>query len=59
MIYVLGTGVEIYPGINWTNAISYILCLVTVLVVIGVFSLGLLYYDKVKKPLLMSKSLLG
>jgi len=48
MIYVKTTGVEIYPGISWDNSITFIVSIMTFLIVIVVFILGKLYYDKVK-----------
>lgn len=59
MIYVKTTGIEIYPGISWDNLITFIVSIMTFLIVIGVFTLGKLYYDKVKQPLISKTVLLG
>lgn len=37
MFYVLVTGIEIYPGINWRNGISYIISVITLGIMFGVF----------------------
>ncbi|CAD8175981.1 unnamed protein product [Paramecium pentaurelia] len=55
MFYVLVTGIQIYPGINWRNGISYIISVITLGIMFGVFQLGLLYQNKIKKPLMMNK----
>ncbi|CAD8082375.1 unnamed protein product [Paramecium sonneborni] len=55
MFYVLVTGIEIYPGINWRNGISYIISIITLGIMFGVFQLGLLYQNKIKKKLMMNK----
>ena len=59
MIYVKTTGIEIYPGISWDNLITFIVSIMTFLIVIGAFTLGKLYYDKVKQPLISKTVLLG
>lgn len=48
MTFVLITDREIYPGINWKNIISYIVSVVTVMIVFGVFSFGVWYFNKIK-----------
>lgn len=50
MSFVLISGKVIYPGINWKNWISYVISIITLLIVFGVFALGLIFYRKVKLP---------
>ena len=55
MTFVLITEREIYPGINWKNAISYIVGVVTLGIVFGVFSIGVFVYRSVKIPVMAKK----
>lgn len=48
LTYVKTTGDVIYVGITWDNGISYIIMVVTFVIVFGVFALGKFYHDKVK-----------
>ena len=55
MTFVLITGKVIYPGIDWKNAISYIIGVVTLGIVFGVFSMGVCLYRSVKIPAMAKK----
>ncbi|KAM3137846.1 hypothetical protein pb186bvf_010089 [Paramecium bursaria] len=55
--YVLITGLEVYPGINWINVLSYIIAIATLILVFLSFSGAVFYCERVKLPL--KRQLLG
>jgi hypothetical protein len=52
MSVVLATGSVLYPGITWTNWISYATIVVSSFLMISTFFGGKFYYDRVKSKLL-------
>lgn len=46
--YVMGSGNVIYPDMTWTNAISYIAIIASLIMVNLAFYMGHLMYKKVK-----------
>jgi hypothetical protein len=47
--FVLITKSEIYPGITWNNAITYITSGLAIILLVGSFGIGSKIYEKFKK----------
>ena len=48
LTYVLVTELEIYPGVNWRNGLSYIIAVATIILIFISFACAVIYCEKVK-----------